>query len=229
MIAQRYGVNGAFRWLEGLGVLGSTVLAAHSVAVTDPEIGLMAERDVSVAHNPVSNMYLGDGIAPVTRMLAAGVNVALGTDGATSNGSQDMFEVMKTASLLQRLSVGAAAAPRPMQVLRMATINGARAVGLGHVIGSIEVGKRADLIIVDLHHAHDAAINDLPSHLVHSTRSADVETVIVDGRVVMAERTMTGLDDRGLCDQASAAARRLIGRARSDTPSRDLRDASKAP
>jgi 5-methylthioadenosine/S-adenosylhomocysteine deaminase len=139
-VEKRYARHGVVHWLDELGALGPKMIAAHSVHLTPDEVQIFAERGVSVAHNPVSNMFLGDGIAPIVEMLAAGVTVALGTDGAASNNSQDMFEVTKMAGLLQRAHHQDARAVSPTQALRMATINGAKALGLDHLVGSIEVG-----------------------------------------------------------------------------------------
>lgn len=212
-VRRRYGVDGVVRWLDGLEALGPGLLAPHSVHLSADEVRLYAERGVSVAHNPISNMFLGDGVAPVVEMLEAGVNVALGTDGAASNNSQDMFQVLKIAPLQQRARTQRPQAIPPAQALRMATINGAKALGLGHLVGSLEPGKRADLIMLDLSRApHNVAVHNVLSHLVHCAKASDVELVMVDGRVRMERGEVLGVDEPRLLREAQAAAERLVRR-----------------
>jgi 5-methylthioadenosine/S-adenosylhomocysteine deaminase len=158
-------------------------------------------------------MFLGDGMAPIVEMLGAGVTVALGTDGAASNNSQDMFEVTRVASLLQRARLQDPNAVSPAQALRMATINGARALGLDHLVGSIEAGKRADIIMLDLYRSpHNVAVHNVVSHLVHCARASDVDTVMVDGRVLMEDRLVVGLDESEFLNTAQQTGRRLVER-----------------
>jgi 5-methylthioadenosine/S-adenosylhomocysteine deaminase len=141
------------------------------------------------------------------------VTVALGTDGAASNNSQDMFEVTRMASLLQRAHLQDPKAVSPTQALRMATINGARALGLDHLVGSIEPGKRADLITLDLYRApHNVAVHNVVSHLVHCARASDVDMVMVDGRVLMEDCHVTGLDELEFLNTAQQIGRRLVQR-----------------
>jgi 5-methylthioadenosine/S-adenosylhomocysteine deaminase len=212
-VRKRHGHPGVIAWLEALGVLGPNWLAPHSVHLTAEEIDIMARRRVCVAHNPVCNMFMGDGIAPVVEMLKAGVTVALGTDGAASNNSQDMFEVIKMAALLQRARHQDPRALLPMQALQMATMNGAKALGLDHLIGSIEPGKRADLIMLDLRAApHNVAVHNVVSHLVHCAKATDVELAMVDGRILMEGRKVVGLDEGGLLAQAQEAGEHLVRR-----------------
>lgn len=212
-VKRRYGRSGVVTWLDELDALGLDLLAAHSVHVTAQEIAIMARRRVSVAHNPVSNMHLGDGIAPIVEMLEAGVTVALGTDGAASNNSQDMFEVLKMSALLQRARTQRPHAVQPIQALRMATINGARALGLDHLVGSLEPGKRADLIMLDLYKApHNVAVHNVVSHLVHCAKASDVELAMVDGKILMERREVVGVEEPRLLRDAQAAAERLVRR-----------------
>jgi 5-methylthioadenosine/S-adenosylhomocysteine deaminase len=209
-VKERYGANGVVEWLEGLGALGPRVLAAHCVHLSSREIQIMAERNVSVSHNPISNMFLGDGVAPVTELLAAGVNVALGTDGASSNNSQDMFEVMKISGLLQRVKHQDGALVPPAQAIRMATFNGARAIGLDHLIGSVEVGKRADLIVLDLAtKPHNVAIHDVASQIVYCAKSTDVSFVMVDGRPLMERGVLVDVDEETFLAEAQRAGDQL--------------------
>ncbi len=212
-VQRRYSRPGVIAWLEELGALGPNWIAAHSVHLSPDEIAIMARRGVCVAHNPVSNMFLGDGIAPVVEMLKAGVTVGLGTDGAASNNSQDMFEVLKVTPLLQRARLQDAQALTPMQALRMATIGGARALGLDHLVGSLEPGKRADLIMLDLRAApHNVAVHNVISHLVQCAKATDVELAMVDGRILMEGRKVAGVDEPALLAEAQAAAERLVRR-----------------
>jgi 5-methylthioadenosine/S-adenosylhomocysteine deaminase len=205
--------DGVIDWLEENDALGPRTVAAHSVHVSGDEIAIMARRGISVAHNPLSNMFLGDGIAPISDMIAAGVNVAIGTDGAASNNSQDMFEALKIATMLQRARVRDATLVSAEEGLRMATINGARALGLEDLVGSIEVGKRADLAVVDLNTApHNVAVHDIPSHLVYSARSTDVRHVLVDGELRMRDRVVTWVEEAELLRKADRAGREIVGR-----------------
>ena len=214
-VRERTGHEGVVAWLDACGALGPNVLAAHSVHLTANEIGLYARHGVSVSHNPVSNMFLGDGIAHIAEMLHAGVNVALGTDGAASNNSQDMFEVLKMAPLLQRARTLDPHAISPAQAIRMATINGARALGLDHLTGSLEPGKRADLIVLDLRGAaHTVAVHDVPSQIVYCARPSNVELVMIDGHVLLDEREVIGFDEPRFLAEAQLAGEDLVRRLR---------------
>jgi len=209
------GIDGVVRWLDGLGALQPGMIAAHSVHLAADEIAILARRGVAVAHNPVSNLYLGDGIAPTADLLDAGVIVALGTDGASSNGSQDPWENLKAAVLVSRVRGGGSRWLTPRDGLRMATINGARALGMEHLTGSLEVGKRADVVIVDAGHtAHSVGTHDPVSHLVYTARAADVRTVLVDGRRVVDDRRLVAVDESDLLEDARRRARDLAERLR---------------
>jgi 5-methylthioadenosine/S-adenosylhomocysteine deaminase len=214
-VRDRTGYPGVITWLESLGALGANWIAPHSVHLSLDEIDIVARRGVAVCHNPVSNMTLGDGIAPIVEMLKSGVTVALGTDGAASNNSQDMFEVLKIAPLLQRVRLQDSQAMPPMQALRMATINGAKALRLDHLVGSVEIGKRADLILIDLLAApHNVAVHNVISHLVHCAKATDVELVMVDGHILMEGRMVPGVDEAGLLAESQSAAECLVARLR---------------
>ncbi|HWN85621.1 MAG TPA: amidohydrolase [Vicinamibacterales bacterium] len=193
-------------YLESLGVLGPGVVAAHGVWVNDADIALLKARGASVSHNPESNMKLASGTAPVTGYLRAGVALGLGTDGAASNNDLDMFEAMRMASFLAKLQtvdpsvVGAATA------LEMATIGGARALGLERLIGSLEPRKRADLIVVSMRAARQTPMYDPVSHLVYTTRGDDVRDTIVNGRVLMRDGKVLSLDADAVLKDARAMA-----------------------
>ncbi|MFI5267842.1 MAG: amidohydrolase family protein [Chloroflexota bacterium] len=212
-VRQRTGHEGIVAWLDAYEALGPNTLAAHSVHLTPKEVGIYASRGVSVSHNPVSNMFLGDGIAPVVEMLQAGMNVALGTDGSASNNSQDMFETLKMAALLQRAHTLDPNAITPREAIRMATINGARALGLDQVTGSLELGKRADLIVLDLQSAaHTVAVHDVPSQLVYCARPSNVDMVMVDGRVLLEHGQVLALDEPRFLARAQTAGEDLVRR-----------------
>lgn len=206
-VGREHGINGVVEFLQRFGIPSANSIFAHSVHISADEIQILSETGTSVSHNPVSNMMLGDGVAPVVEMLRQGVNVALGTDGAASNHSQDLFDTMKAASLLQKVHHQDAGVIDPYTVLRMATAGGARALGLSDVCGSIEVGKRADLILVDLDTVHTQPVNDIFSQIVHCAKASDVRTVMVNGEILMKDRRLMRHDDA----QLIAAARQAHG------------------
>ena len=211
-VRHQHSKNGVVEFLQRFGIPANNSIFAHSVHVSNDEIQILRETGTSVSHNPVSNMMLGDGVAPVVEMLRQGVNVALGTDGAASNHSQDLFDTMKAASLLQKVHHRDAGVIKPYDVLRMATIGGARALGFHAVCGTIEVGKRADLILVDIDTVHNQPVNDIFSQIVHCAKASDVQTVIVDGEIVMRDRRLTKLDDGKILADAKIANRDLMQR-----------------
>jgi len=209
--------DGVIRFLQEYGIPGPSSIFAHCVDITKEEIAILKETHTSVSHNPVSNMMLGDGVAPVVEMLHQGVNVALGTDGAASNHSQDLFETMKVSSLLQKVHHQDPGIIDPYAVLCMATVGGAEALGLSSVCGTIEVGKRADLILVRLEDAHNQPINDLFSQLVHCAKASDVHTTIVNGDILMSDRKLKLMDEKQVVENAKKANTDLTERLRSLT------------
>jgi len=209
---REHGANGVVELLHRFGIPGPDAIFAHSVHVSAEEIKMLKETGTSVSHNPVSNMMLGDGVAPVVEMLREGVTVALGTDGAASNHSQDLFETMKAASLLQKVHHQDAGVIDAYTVLRMATIGGARALGLESICGTIEAGKRADLILVDVENMHNQPVNDLFSQLVHCAKASDVRTVIVNGELLLRDRKPVRHDPAAILEGARRAHRDLRAR-----------------
>jgi 5-methylthioadenosine/S-adenosylhomocysteine deaminase len=211
-VRREHGKNGVVELLHEFGILGSNSIFAHSVHISKDEIALLKQTGTSVSHNPVSNMMLGDGVAPVVEMLSQGVNVALGTDGAASNHSQDLFDTMKAASLLQKVHYQDAGVIDPYSVLRMATACGAKALGLDSLCGTIEVGKRADLILLDLDTVHNQPVNDVFSQIVHCAKASDVRTVMVDGEILLRDRQLKRHDENHLIAEARQANRDLMAR-----------------
>jgi 5-methylthioadenosine/S-adenosylhomocysteine deaminase len=181
-------------YLHSLGITGQRTVFAHCVWATDAEIGLLSETGTAVSHCPSSNMKLGSGVARIGEMLSRNVKVSLGADGAPCNNRLDMFTEMRTAALLQKSRLGPEVMPAK-QVLRMATFEGARALGLEREIGSIEEGKRADLMIINLSRLHNLPCNDLVSTTVYSALPSDVETVLVDGNILMRGHRLTTLKE----------------------------------
>lgn len=210
-ISERYGRR-PVEHLEALGFLGPEVLAAHCIWLTDDEIATLRKRGVKPVHNPVSNMKIACGTSPVQKMLAAGIPVALGTDGAASNNSLDMFREMKFAALLGKAHDLDPTALPAWSVLEMATINGARALGLEKEIGSLEAGKKADLVLVDLRKPHLTPLHNVASHLVYSVTGGDIDTVIVDGKILMRGRRVLTLDEYRVLEGAQKVSEGLLAR-----------------
>jgi 5-methylthioadenosine/S-adenosylhomocysteine deaminase len=211
-VRREHGKNGVVEFLHDFGIPGPNAIFAHSVHISNDEIALLKQSGTSVSHNPVSNMMLGDGVAPVVEMLRQGVNVALGTDGAASNHSQDLFDTMKAASLLQKVHHQDAGVIDPYSVLRMATAGGAKALGLESVCGTIEAGKRADLVLIDTDTMHCQPMNEIFSQVVHCAKASDVRTVMINGEVAMRDRQFARLDKNKILADAKAANRDLMRR-----------------
>jgi 5-methylthioadenosine/S-adenosylhomocysteine deaminase len=196
-------------YLESIGFWGPRTLAAHGVWVTDDDIAILKRRAVGIAHNPESNMKLASGAAPVTKYLAAGVAVGLGTDGAASNNDLDMFEAMRQAAFLAKLTTKDPTAVPARTALDLATIGGARALRMESQIGSLEPGKRADLIVVSMRAARQTPMYDPISHLVYVTRGDDVTATIVNGKVLMKDRQVRTLDRAAVIADANRLAARV--------------------
>ena len=199
-------------YLNALGIVGSHVVLAHCIHLDNTEMETLAGTKTNVAHCPSSNLKLGSGIARVTEMLARGIPVSLGADGAACNNRLDMFTEMRTAALLQKALHGPEVLPAA-RALRMATIDGARAMGLDKEIGSIEAGKRADMIVVDVSELHAAPTGDVVSALVYSAQASDVRATIIDGQIVMRDRELLTLNEATVLADASREAEALRRRA----------------
>lgn len=196
---------------EKTGVLDVPVLAAHCVHMTDSDLEIMKRKGCSIAHNPSSNLKLGSGIARVPKMIGMGINVCLGTDGAASNNNLNMFEEINLAALLHK---GVAMNPQLMKadtVLKMGTYNGARAIGFDDT-GKISEGMKADIILIDTDKPHFYPKNNPLSTAVYSAQASDVDTVIIDGNIIMQNRVFTGIDEEKIKYEVHSLSKRLLGR-----------------
>jgi 5-methylthioadenosine/S-adenosylhomocysteine deaminase len=201
-------------WVKKQGLFDARVLAAHCVHVDEGEMRALKDAGAGVAHNPTSNLKLGSGVAPVAKMLEVGVAVGIGTDGTASNNDLDMFEEMRLAALLAKGIGGDPTALPARQALAMATRIGAHAIHLGDITGSLEPGKRADLIVVDLDQPHNVPRfgrdpNAIYAQLVYAAKASDVVDVMCDGRWLMRERRLLTLDEDSLRSAAGDVARRI--------------------
>lgn len=199
----------ALEWARDNDVLGENVLLINACQVTPPEIELIAATGTHVAHSPVANMKMATGVAPLLELAAAGVNVSLGTDGGANNNSHDMLAEMKAACLLQNVTRGRAGALSAERVLAMATIDGARAIGRDHELGSIEAGKLADIVLLDLQRPNTTPTYDPVSSLVYGANPSNIDTVIIGGRIVLRDGAVEHADERAIVAEARAAAERL--------------------
>ncbi|MGE0083655.1 MAG: amidohydrolase [Desulfococcaceae bacterium] len=190
---EKYGCS-PVEHLANLHVLGPNLLACHCVALSDHDISLLQQTDTKVSHNPESNMKLASGIAPVPKLLNAGICVGLGTDGCSSNNNLDLFSEMDMAAKLHKVSTLDPTVMDAHTVLGMCTSEGARALGLGHICGSLEPGKQADIIVIDMNKPHLIPLYHPQSHLVYSVRGSDVVTSVIDGKVVMENRHLLTID-----------------------------------
>jgi 5-methylthioadenosine/S-adenosylhomocysteine deaminase len=196
-------------YLADLGILSERTVAAHCVHVSEADLDLLAEFEVGVASNPTSNLKLGSGIAPLPQMLARGIKVSFGTDGAASNNTLDLLRDAQMAALIYK---GLGGDPTVMPARTMAellTLGGARVLGLDARIGTLEVGKRADLVCLAADQPHATPLFDPYSHLAYAARAADVRHVVVDGAVVVADGTLTRIDEFALLREAIDASKRV--------------------
>jgi 5-methylthioadenosine/S-adenosylhomocysteine deaminase len=197
-------------YLESIGFwVDVPVIAAHGVWLTPADMQILARHHVGVSHNPESNMKLASGAAKVVAMREAGIAVGIGTDGAASNNDLDMFEAIRQAAFLAKLQTGDPRAVPARTALEMATIEGARALGMDKKVGSLEPGKRADVITVSMGAARQTPMYDVLSHLVYTTRGDDVRTTIVNGRVLMRDRKVLTLEEPAVLDEARAYAEKV--------------------
>jgi 5-methylthioadenosine/S-adenosylhomocysteine deaminase len=199
-------------YLHSLGLTGKHVALAHCVHLDDSEMNTLAETMTNVVHCPSSNMKLGSGIARIAEMIERGISVSLGADGAACNNRLDMFTEMRSAALLQKVINGPSAL-NAGRVLRMATIDGATAMGKAQEIGSLEIGKRADLAVVALDKLHSTPKSDVVSSLVYSAQPGDVQTVLIDGEVVLLQGKLMTIDEKETIEVANQEFKLLVERA----------------
>jgi 5-methylthioadenosine/S-adenosylhomocysteine deaminase len=197
-------------YLERIGFLNDKVIAAHVVWPSPGEIEILKKRGVGVVHNPQSNMKLASGVAPVPKMLAAGVRVGLGTDGAASNNDLSMWEEMDTVAKLHKVFTGDPKVISAEQAFELATIRSAQALHMEKEIGSIETGKRADLVLVESDSLNQVPLYNIYSQLVYATKTSDVQTVIINGRLVMRDRRLLTLDEAAIKQGARVFRERVI-------------------
>ena len=208
-LRDKYG-KGPVEHLEGLDFLGPHLIAAHCVHLLDDEIQLLAEKGVKVIHNPESNMKLASGIAPVPAMLSQGITVGLGTDGCASNNDLDLFSEMDTAAKLHKIHTMDTTVMDALTVLKMATIEGAKALGIDSITGSLERGKKADIIVLDINKPHLTPMYNAFSHIVYSARGSDVSHTIINGRLVMAEGKILTMDINEVIKKAGNCSRQVL-------------------
>ncbi len=196
-------------YLESLGCLEVPLYAAHGVYLTDEDITMAKRNNVHVVHNPTSNLKLGNGFAPVEKFIAAGLAPALGTDGASSNNNLNMFEEMHIASLIHKGLHGDPMMLKAHEILQMATINGAKALGLDTITGSLAPGKEADLMMIDTMKPHLQPLNDPISAVVYGAQASDVDTLFCQGKMVMQKRALLTLDEEDILKNAARVSERL--------------------
>jgi 5-methylthioadenosine/S-adenosylhomocysteine deaminase len=216
-IIKKYGQR-PVNHLENIGLLSSPLIACHCVWLSEAEMDLLARREVRVVHNPESNMKLASGVAPVPDLLARGVTVGLGTDGCASNNNLDLFQEMDSAAKLHKVHRLDPTVMPSQTVLEMATLGGARVLGMEKEIGSLEAGKKADVIVLELNRPHLQPVYNLVSHLVYSATGADVRDVIIDGKLVMENRKLLILDEEEILAKAGEWGRRISGKSRAPRP-----------
>ena len=199
-----------FEYLDKIGFLGSDVVAAHCVWLSDEEIEIIKKNDVKISHNPCSNMKLASGIAPVSKLIEKDICVSIGTDGASSNNNLDLIEELKTASLLQKVSTLDPNVLNSYETIAMGTIKGAEALGLDDEIGSIEVGKKADIILIDTNSANMVPDSStLTSNIIYSANGSNVDTTICNGKILMENKKLTVLDEQKIYNKAREAIKNL--------------------
>jgi len=201
-----------FEYLDDIEFLGEEVTAAHAVWVSDCEMNIIKEKNVKISHNPSSNMKLSSGISPVSKLLDKGICMSLGTDGTASNNNMDLFEEMKIAALLQKVNNMDPTVMSAENVYKMATINGANALGLENEIGNIEAGKKADLILVNMKTPKLTPFRNPISHLVYSANGGDVDTVLCNGNILMKNKELITLNEAKVIEIAENASKDLLSK-----------------
>ena len=208
-IRERYNKRGT-EYLNDLGVFDVPVILAHGIYISDSDIEILKHVKGGIAHNPISNCKLSSGICDVVKLRKNGINVGLGTDGIGSTTTLDMFEEMKTAAYLQKVNTMEPTSIKAYDILKMATIEGARVLGLDNEIGTLEPGKKADMIFIRTDKLHLCPDNDVCTNIVYSANGADVDTVMIDGKIIMQNRKMINLDEKEVMKQVKKIAKRLL-------------------
>ena len=209
-IEEQWGMS-PVKYLDSLGVLDEDTIAAHCIYVDDEDIDILVKRGVNISHNPQSNMKISSGVAPVAKQLAAGGWVTIATDGTCSNNDLDLFEEMRSASFLQKVTTGSPTVLPAYEVLKMVTVNGARAMGYKEgELGVLKEGALADLIMIDLRKPHLQPIHNLVSNIVYCCKASDVDLVMVGGRILVEHRELLGVDLNELYDDANRAVQRIM-------------------
>ena len=208
-IRNRYDKRGT-EYLNDLGVFDVPVILAHGIYISDSDIEILKKIKGGISHNPISNCKLSSGICDVVKLRKNGINVGLGTDGIGSTTTLDMFEEMKTAAYLQKVNTMEPTSIKAYDILKMATIDGARVLGLDNEVGTLEPGKKADMIFIRTDKLHLCPDNDVCTNIVYSANGSDVDTVIIDGKVIMQNRKMINLDEKEVMRQVKKIAKRLL-------------------
>ncbi len=208
---KKYGCS-EVEFLNQLGFFNAHVLAAHCINLSENDRQIMAENNVNAVYVPIANMKLGLGAAKIHELASLNVNVALGTDGPASNNTLDMFETMKVGALLQKLAYLIPEVLPACEVLKMATLNGAKALNLERNVGSLEVGKKADIILIDFSKPHLKPLQDIYASIVYSAHGSDVDTVMVDGKILMENRQVKTLNEQAVIEKAEKHAAQLLAR-----------------
>ena len=210
-IREQYGKT-PIEYARDTGILKHRVIGAHCVHLAEGDMNIMKEYGVNAVHNPRSNMKLASGIAPVQKMLDLGINVALGTDSSCSNNNLDMISEMKSAALLQKVGLMDAEALPAARAVEMATVNGARALGINDSVGMLKAGMKADLILVAMNKPHLYPQHDLISNIVYAANGADVAYTLVDGKILLEKGQLTGIDEERLYFEVDKSLKRLFNR-----------------
>ena len=208
-IKERYGKTPT-EYLNDLNVFDVKTILAHGIYLSDSDIEILKSKNTGIAHNPISNCKLSSGICNVTKLHENGICVGIGTDGSGSTTTLDMFEEMRLTAYLQKVNTLNSVAIKAYDVLKMATIEGAKVLGLENEIGTIEEGKKADIILIDINKPHLYPLNDIATNLVYSANGSDVDTVIIDGKVVMKNRELTSIDEKALYEKITQICDRLL-------------------
>lgn len=208
-IKERYNKRGT-EYLNDLGVFDVPVVLAHGIYISDSDIEILKNIKGGISHNPISNCKLSSGICDVIKLRKNGINVGLGTDGIGSTTTLDMFEEMKTAAYLQKVNTMEPTSIKAYDILKMATIEGAKVLGMEDEIGTLEPGKKADMIFIKTDKLHLCPENDICTNIVYSANGSDVDTVMIDGKLIMQNRKMINLDEKEVIRQVKKIAKRLL-------------------